>query len=276
MVFEDDSSNPDIEELVGKTKSLIDINKANKANQASGSRVSARGKREKKIYDPSDNNGPVHKKKKDAIEAQLTATKKTPQKPQLTKTPVKTPAKVDAVPVKLIKPPPTPQSAKRKLDMDSGSVAEKVQKIAPIPIVKEPSKRAQARKEKSVEKVQTEILVKSNPSLISTVPIKGILRSSASSERSILTSSTVPARDITTLSSDISKWTPSDVAGYFVRKGFDRKDAQKFKEEEIDGETLLILQRDDLKNLNLKVGIFVKMWNHIVRFQSGYYILIIV
>lgn len=268
MVFEDDSSNPDLDELVlpQQTKSLTEIAKG--GNKASGSRVSARGKREKKIYDPSDHYGPVHKKKKEA-EAQVTAAKKTPQKLQVTKTPVKTPAKVDPVPIKTTKPPATPQSAKRKLDLSaeaSESPLEKVQKVIPIPpTVKETSKRIQARKEKSVEKAPTEVPKPTPPPLL--IPPKSILRQSVSSERSVQTSSTAPARDSNV--TDISKWTPNEVTAYFIREGFDKKDAAKFKEEEIDGETLLILQRDDLKNLNLKVGVFVKMWNHILRFQSG-------
>lgn len=273
MQFEDDSSsNLDLDELnlLRATKSQTQVSKIN--TKASGSRVSARGKREKKIYDPSDHNVPVHKKKKEAIEAQMAAAKKmTPQK--LTKTPVKTPVKnvqiTDAS--QLTKAHPTPQSAKRKLDMGTErlreSPLEKVQKTATaISVAKDTSKRIQLRKENSVDKTQTEV-----PEIISKsslVPVKSILRVSESSERSVQTASTVPVQDNHN-KMDVSKWTPNDVAAYFVRQGFDKKDADKFKEQEIDGETLLILQRDDLKNLHLKVGVFVKMWKRILRFQSG-------
>lgn len=273
MVFEDDSSDPDIDLLTKPREAHLTSSMFTKAT---GSRQSARGKREKKIYDPSDHDKPVHKKKKEAIEAQQSALKKTPSKIQA-KTPVKTPAKAESIiPVKLLKP--VIQSAKRKLDLDKEIAEIQLetiqQKIAPpVPVAKEPSKRIQSRK-KSVEKLAAEVvavssLVSSSSSVeIQPPPLRGILRKSISLDcRSILTSSTASVRDSAV--TDITKWSSKDVAAYFCREGFDKKDATKFEDQEIDGETLLILQRSDLTNLNLKVGVFVKMWNRILRFQSG-------
>jgi hypothetical protein len=67
---------------------------------------------------------------------------------------------------------------------------------------------------------------------------------------------------------DVTKWTAEEVYNYFVKHNFDRKDALKFIDQEIDGQTLLILQRDDLKSLEFKIGVFAKMWIHISRFQT--------
>lgn len=273
MEFEDDSSNPDLDELVSVHRSKSTGNIGKGSNKPSGSRVSARGKREKKIYDPSDHHGPVHKKKKDSIETSvsLAGVKKTPQK-----TPVKTPHKTEVIAVKSSKPPATPQSAKRKLDMDKEMAENQLNKIRKVahpvvPAVKEQSKRIQGRKEKSVENIIPEIAKPAAtplpPPTTTAFPRRGILRKSFSSEHSVQTSSTVPVHDGN--SSDVSKWKPNDVSDYFLREGFDKKDAAKFKEQEIDGESLLILQRDDLKNLDLKVGVFIKMWNRILRLQSG-------
>lgn len=243
-----------------------------KESKATGSRISARGKKEKKIYDPSDS-GPGNKKKKEdvaAIKKLISTPSKSPAKS--TSTPAKSPLKPLPIksPAKL-----TVVNAKRKLDMDPKESAaaplEKVQKITPPPpAAKEPSKRIQSRKEKSteVESSSTEVVAQKPPQPAVNKTIRTRRSASISTASgSEQTSSTVPVRD--NKIPDVSKWKPRDVADYFYREGFDLKDANKFKEQEIDGETLLILQRDDLTNLNLKVGVYIKMWHRILKFQTG-------
>lgn len=70
---------------------------------------------------------------------------------------------------------------------------------------------------------------------------------------------------------EISRWSTQDVCDYFIGQNFNMNDAFSLKEQEIDGEALLFLQRDDLRNLNLRIGIFIKMWNHIqiLQLQAG-------
>lgn len=254
-----DDSDPDLD-IFAKPK--LQVTATTKESKATGSRISARGKKEKKIYDPSENNGPVQKKKKDEISSakKLTLTpskspvKATPLSPKMTFPSSKSPHKLAA------------QGAKRKLDLDKDVAAiqlDKIQKLTVVPSVS--SKRIQSRKEVPQEIEPAQVI----PQIIQrplSKPLKSILRRSLSMN-SETTTTTIPIRDLTQTA--IGKWSPQDVTEYFSQQHFDDKDAMKFKEQEIDGEALLILQRDDLKNLNLKVGIFLKMWNHVLRLQAG-------
>lgn len=278
--FPDDSDDPDIE-LFSKPQ-MKNFGNEIKHSKATGSRISARGKKEKKIYDPSDHNGPVHKKKKEALEA---ATKKfnSPSKsPTKIVTPTKTP-KASSFPAK------TPekaslQRAKRRLEIDDDVdlIQGKVRKIksetlitpavvaAPAVVVnvapvKEPNNRIQGNNIIKENENQTKRIV--------TKPVKSILKSqSLSVSDSEDTASTVPVHENKNIKDkirEVSSWTANDVCKYFQSEGFDKKDAMKFEEEEIDGEALLILRRCELEKLNLKVGVCIKMWNRILCFQSG-------
>lgn len=243
-----DDSDPDLDIF---TKPKVQVEKVSKESKATGSRTSARGKKEKKIYDPSESNGSVPKKKKD----ELASAKKMILSPSKTASPGKTAQKMSFPSVK------TPQKltvTKRKLDLDKDLAEirqEKIQKLAATP-----SKRLLKEKTHDIEPAPAVPQFVQDPI---NKPLKSILRRSVS----LSPVTPVPIRDFST--TEVSKWSPQDVSEYFIRRDFDTKDALKFKEEEIDGEALLILQRDDLKNLNLKVGIFVKMWNHVLRLQAG-------
>ena len=70
---------------------------------------------------------------------------------------------------------------------------------------------------------------------------------------------------------DVSRWTFNDVYSYF-QKHFG-KDALIFKEQEIDGTCILVMKRSDVipgfKNgTDLKLGTLLKMYNHILTFQT--------
>lgn len=86
-------------------------------------------------------------------------------------------------------------------------------------------------------------------------PIKSILRNSVS------------ARNYRVQEIDV--WTAESVFKYFVGQNFSIEDAMVLKEQEIDGEVLLNMQREDLLKLKLKVGVLFKMWNHILLLRAG-------
>lgn len=261
-----DDSDPDMD-IFAKPK--VQVATISKESKATGSRISARGKKEKKIYDPSENNGPVLKKKKDEVSSakKLTLTpsktaspvKSTPLSPNMNFPTAKSPHKL------------TVQSAKRKLDLDKDIAEIQLEKIQKLSVVKsvstsEVNKRTQSRKEKPRE-IQPAIVVPEVVHNPPEKPLKSIMRRSHSITSDTTATTIAIPSDLTPL--EIGKWSPEEVSEYFIRQKFDYKDAMKFKEQEIDGEALLILQRDDLKNLNWKVGIFVKMWIQVLRLQAG-------
>lgn len=70
---------------------------------------------------------------------------------------------------------------------------------------------------------------------------------------------------------DVSKWTFNDVYDYF-RKHFGN-DALIFKEQEIDGTCIMVMKRSDVipgfqNGTVLKLGTLLKMYNHILSFQT--------
>lgn len=285
-IFFEDDSDPDVGFKIMSTalktsEVRIDGNKQEVDN--SGVRISARAKKQKNIYDPSEYNGPVHKKKKEALEMSniLAATKKSlsplklaPTKP---KTPSKTPSKVQKPSVTALKTPPptlkTPNDVKKKLNLDKPEIrldestvtlkASKPTLTVPAAI-KEVPKRTATRK-KSVNQPQLPVTKPENKTITQLTERD---RSASTSGNSDFEKASTIEMDEKTIP-DVSKWTSDDVYKYFVTQGFDKKDAQKMKENEIDGEALMILNRNDLKELQLKVGTFVKMWNRILTFQTG-------
>lgn len=70
---------------------------------------------------------------------------------------------------------------------------------------------------------------------------------------------------------DCSKWTCEQVFGYF--HVFFPDKAHVFKEQNIDGAALLLMNRSDLFNskFNLSVGTILKMYRHVVSFQLRFY-----
>lgn len=64
-------------------------------------------------------------------------------------------------------------------------------------------------------------------------------------------------------------WSVQDVHDWLVREGFSRE-AQAFKEQEIDGACLLLMKRMDvLTGLGIKLGPAVKIHSRILRFQES-------
>lgn len=65
---------------------------------------------------------------------------------------------------------------------------------------------------------------------------------------------------------DATHWTPDEVYQYFAQ--FFPEEAKVFKEQEIDGRSLLLLKRMDvLTNLNLKLGPALKIYRHVTMLQ---------
>lgn len=271
MIFEDEDDDQQANSVAGGS-----------TKGSGGSRISNRAKKVKSIYDPSEFNGPVHKRKKEALEVEKT---KVPVKRKLSlllqhkaatiqepkpaadvvaKTPESSPKKTPPVksPVKA-KPDSEPR---KRLPMNKPvPIQPKPSVIQTLPTVKEPSKRIQARK-----------LVKGQASSDTSAgggPSKKQRIASAStgfsSDDDFDAASTVENRNGGDIP-DVSKWTHHQVSDYFTRLGFNARDAAMFKEEEIDGETLLIMRRSDIVNATkLKLGTTLKMWTEILKFQTG-------
>ncbi|XP_075235903.1 uncharacterized protein LOC142333015 [Lycorma delicatula] len=66
---------------------------------------------------------------------------------------------------------------------------------------------------------------------------------------------------------DASPWSPQEVFQYFV-KYFDPETAKIFKDQEIDGQSLLLMKRSDvLTGLCLKLGPALKVYSHVKKLQ---------
>jgi hypothetical protein len=308
LVFEDDSD-PDL---------VIELNKPSKNGKPKqdgiagfqsfadsiSTRVSSRAKKTKNIYDPSEYNGPVHKKKREALEAaQNAATLKKQQKtaavpatpPVVVASPIKVPSKSPVkqpvkTPTKTIKAPvqiakintarlkqivAAADLKKKEVVNESRPVVKPIVVTSQLVRITKPIQLAAAAAVASVplspskdpKRIRKEKLV---PKLDYDAPSTSAARvrsPSTSANSEFEKASTVELNDRKI--PDVSKWSSSEVYSYFLAQGFEEKDARTFKEQEIDGETLMILRREDLRNLNLRVGVFVKMWNRIVSFQSG-------
>lgn len=251
-------------------------------DSAKGSRVSNRAKKAKAIYDPSEHNGPVHKRKKEAMEKEIEKLKSpiktikhtTGSSPKQTieatkpasvttssessksKVPVEKKAKTLALEIK--KPPMV------TLVMPA-SKKEVTPVPAPVPVAKEPSKRIQARKQTTV---QNNIDM---PSRVKKQRLESL--STNCSTEDYDKASTVDILVETKQIPDVRKWSFQQVFEYFNKAlGFKAQDAVVFKDEEIDGEALLIMKRSDIVNTKfqqLKLGVALKMWTHIIQFQTG-------
>uniref|UniRef100_A0A0K2V691 Atherinlike [Aplysia californica] n=1 Tax=Lepeophtheirus salmonis TaxID=72036 RepID=A0A0K2V691_LEPSM len=68
---------------------------------------------------------------------------------------------------------------------------------------------------------------------------------------------------------DVSYWDPKQVEDHFIRMGFSPEQAHVFLDQEIDGKSLLLLQRSDVtSSLGLKLGPALKLFNHIKKLQT--------
>uniref|UniRef100_T1JP58 Histone acetyltransferase n=1 Tax=Strigamia maritima TaxID=126957 RepID=T1JP58_STRMM len=66
---------------------------------------------------------------------------------------------------------------------------------------------------------------------------------------------------------DASEWSIDDVVSYFKKAGFPDQ-AGCFRDQEIDGKSLLLLKRSDvLTGLSMKLGPALKIYNHVKRLQ---------
>uniref|UniRef100_A0A3B5M787 SAM domain-containing protein n=1 Tax=Xiphophorus couchianus TaxID=32473 RepID=A0A3B5M787_9TELE len=70
---------------------------------------------------------------------------------------------------------------------------------------------------------------------------------------------------ITNQSKDPVDWTVSDVVSYFTAVGFPEQ-AAAFRTQEIDGKSLLLMQRNDvLTGLSIKLGPALKIYERHVK-----------
>jgi hypothetical protein len=286
MTFEDDDEIDDQQTESSQADS----------SKGSVSRVSARAKKTKAIFDPSDNNGPVHKRKKEALEAERAGKSAAPKvsakttaiEVVLPKSPISSPEKAVAAPSTStpIKKPKTPvksQPVNRTASIPNINIKkrpppkktteaqkpmikpEEITTTSIAVVVKEPSKRIQARKN-SVRPIDSEYVFpevkKTRRNSVSTTGGRSDEYEKASTIELKVTQ--VP---------DVRKWSHQRVFEYFTNTlGFSSRDSAIFKDEEIDGEALMIMKRSDMattKFQKLKLGPALKMWSHIVMFQTG-------
>lgn len=276
MTFEDQDGNEEQE----YEKTDKSVNSSEVASDSQKSRFSGRAKKVKAIYDPSEHNGPVHKRKKEALEAaekSKNVPAKTPTK-AVKPTPVISPAKrplpetVVVPKTKIPTPRKTPADVAKNLRMsldETTKPPQKARKLSVMPIVqavKEPSKRIQQRKPFKKDDIE---IVKKKPRSRSVSIAQGppsVISSSYTDEASTitLTEGEIP---------DVKTWTHQQVCDYFSNTlKFTKRDAAVFKDEEIDGETILIMKRSDIvttKFQHLKLGTALKMWSHIIKFQTA-------
>lgn len=67
---------------------------------------------------------------------------------------------------------------------------------------------------------------------------------------------------------DASKWDYQEVYNYFT-KYFPKEVVDVFRDQEIDGSTLLLFKRADvLRRLNLKLGPALRVFAHVLRLQT--------
>ncbi|XP_074652689.1 histone acetyltransferase KAT6B-like [Tubulanus polymorphus] len=67
---------------------------------------------------------------------------------------------------------------------------------------------------------------------------------------------------------DATEWTIDDVAEFITRAGFPEQ-ASRFSDQEIDGKSLLLMQRNDvLTGLSMKLGPALKIYSHIHKLQT--------
>lgn len=241
-----------------------------------------RAKKVKAIYDPSEHNGPVHKRKKEALaleaeKAQKTVTK-TPTKKQMpvlvaAKRPVpdSTELVTKSPKVKPIVPKKTPADVAKRLSMEDipkpVTKQRKLSIVPTVPLVKEPSKRIQQRKLlKTDESDEIPEIKRKQRSRSQSVAIgtSSVISSSTYEETSTISNGDIP---------DVRHWSHIQVSDYFNNSlKFSKTDSAIFTDEEIDGETLLIMKRSDIVNTkfqNLKLGTALKMWSQIIKFQTG-------
>ncbi|CAC5396251.1 unnamed protein product [Mytilus coruscus] len=67
---------------------------------------------------------------------------------------------------------------------------------------------------------------------------------------------------------DASKWTTDDVVQFIISVGF-KDQAEAFREQEIDGQSLLLMKRSDvLTGLDIRLGPALKIYQHVLKLQA--------
>lgn len=75
-----------------------------------------------------------------------------------------------------------------------------------------------------------------------------------------------PMEDFDPTIPDATSWTPNEVYHYFSQ--YFPQEATIFRDQEIDGHSLLLMKRKDvLTNLQLKLGPALKIYRHVLRLQ---------
>merc|ERR1719510_2594924 len=68
---------------------------------------------------------------------------------------------------------------------------------------------------------------------------------------------------------DVSKWDHHQIKEYFASQGFSTAICKIFVDQEIDGHSLLLLQRTDVvSGLGLKLGPALKIYSHVKKLQT--------
>ncbi|KAH9504144.1 Lethal(3)malignant brain tumor-like protein 3 [Bulinus truncatus] len=68
----------------------------------------------------------------------------------------------------------------------------------------------------------------------------------------------------------VSRWSVEEVADFVFKLTGKEDQAQKFKDEQVDGDSFLLLQQNDLLNfLNIKLGPAIKIFNSILVFKAA-------
>lgn len=153
----------------------------------------------------------------------------------------------------------------------------------------QPAKTVAQSNGKAIEKVRRSILSSSPTTAAASAkePSKRILdkkkrNSSVTETTTILTEKKPILTEITAKTSsrdfmtepvpEVIEWSGQNVSDYFQSKlGFSKKDSSLFKDEEIDGEALMIMKRSDIVNskfAHIKLGTAIKFWSHILRLQT--------
>lgn len=67
---------------------------------------------------------------------------------------------------------------------------------------------------------------------------------------------------------DISHWLPFQVSKYFADRGFAKEVCKTFIDQELDGRSLLLMQRNDIvSGLGFKLGPALKLYSHVKKLQ---------
>lgn len=247
--------------------------KAAAALSSSSSRVSGRAKKVKSIYDPSESLKPAGKRKRGDtndeekranLSGEIDARSRVETSILITIRHISDIVKSSPVKVK-----PEPST----LESEPIKILPKPARVVGNPI--QPAKTIATTNGKAIDKVKRSLLTTATTIAASKEPSKRVQerkkRTSLSESTRSVEQVETPARS-SEASPEVAEWSGHDVAEYFQNKlGFSKRDCALFRDEEIDGEALLIMKRSDIVNSkfnHIKLGTAIKFWTHILRLQT--------